>query len=203
MMRFIGLVKTASSPSMPSGRTRFAVLFLSITLFAALALAVPQVATEPYPNPADASFKIMTYNGLGAAVIQTPQCQATHANYVILSATLDVGKVVDTSYQQPPIHCCGGPENHNTATTNVPPGLHVVPSFDHHGEGGVFNLSFSHAETTNASHQKVLLVHLNVGDVYVGPPCGDTLAGPTRTWVQAWVKQRNATPAPAKPIARK
>jgi hypothetical protein len=171
---------------------RAVLFFFSVTL---IALIEPMVAQAPGPD-----FKLLKYLGLGAAYAKIEHnCQANHVDEV-MDTVLDPGKVVDTSYQQSPIPSGYGPENHNPNLTSVPPGIRVSPTWNGNGEGGIFNLSVSQTETTNTSHQKVLAVHLNLS-LYVGPPCGDSLATPSQISLNAWVKQRDA-PTPSKTSSR-
>jgi len=185
-------MNTTSSPRIKSAQTRLAVLFLSIALIASL----KSVSAQTPPGP---DFKLLLYNGVAAAYTIGGNCKPASHVAEVMYVTLDVGKVIDTSYQQSPIPCCGGPENHNSAVTSVPPGFYVLPSYKGDGEGGIFNLSPSQAETTNTSHQKVLVVHLNIMDLYAAGPCGPTSTAAT-TYLNAWVKQRDAPPsAPSAP----
>src|SRR5271169_1086081 len=51
--------------------------------------------------------------------------------------------IVDTSYQQPSINCCGGPDNKNIAKTKAPAGIYVELEFNGDGQHGACNLRIS------------------------------------------------------------
>jgi len=168
---------------------------------ASLGIAAALVATSVTANAPDASFKqLLAHGGTRlAAYVLAPRCgNASHGDATLVT-DLDSGKIVDISYQQPSINCCGGPDNKSTAQTKAPAGIYVEPEFNGDGQYGVFNLRISEEVVEKGRRQFVRVTV--VANLYCGPSCAGVDGGKNcQLYLRAWVKQK---PAPTETAGNK
>jgi hypothetical protein len=69
------------------------------------------------------------------------QGNPAHHSHQTLNVSVPAGMIIDTSAGGGNIHCCGGDENTNPASTAVPSGIAVEPGGGNAGEWGVFNIT--------------------------------------------------------------
>jgi len=158
---------------------------------ASLGIAAALVATSVTAQAPDASFKqLLAHGGTSlAAYISAPRCGNASHRDATLVADLDSGKIVDTSYQQPSINCCGGPDNKNVAKTKGPAGIYVEPEFNGDGQYGVFNLRIS--EKVVGKERRSFVRVTVVANLYCGPSCARVGGGKNcQLYLRAWVKQK-------------
>src|SRR5271167_2074042 len=158
---------------------------------ASLGIAAAVVATSVTAQAPDASFKqLLAHGGTRlAAYISAPRCgNASHGDATLVT-DLDPGKIVDTSYQQPSINCCGGPDNKNIAKTKAPAGIYVELEFNGDGQHGAFNLRISEKAVGKEGRQSVRVTV--VANLYCGPSCAGVEGGKNcQLYLRAWVKQK-------------
>ena len=158
---------------------------------ASLGIAAALVATSVTAQAPDASFKqLLSHGGTRlAAYILAPRCgNASHEDATLVT-DLDSGKIVDTSYQQPSINCCGGPDNENIAKTKAPAGIYVEPEVNGDGQYGVFNLRTSEKVVGKERRQFVRVTV--VANLYCGFSCARVEGGKNcELYLRAWVKQK-------------
>src|SRR5271165_2867147 len=156
-----------------------------------LGIAAAFVATLVTAHAPDASFKqLLAHGGTRlTAYISAPRCGDTSHGDATLVTDLDPGKVVDTSYQQPSINCCGGPDNKNIAKIKAPAGIYVEPEFNGDGQYGVFNLRVSEKVVEKGRRQFARVTV--VANLYCGPSCAGVEGGKNcQLYLRAWVKQK-------------
>lgn len=69
------------------------------------------------------------------------QGQPAHHSHQTLTVKVPRGMIIDTSAGGGHIACCGGDENKNAASTEVPTGIAVESGGGRGGEWGVFNIT--------------------------------------------------------------
>src|SRR5258708_31990038 len=69
------------------------------------------------------------------------QGQPAHHSHQTLTVKVPHGMIIDTSAGGGNIACCGGDENKNAASTEVPTGIAVEAGGGSAGEWGVFNIT--------------------------------------------------------------
>jgi len=101
----------------------------------------------------------------------------------------DVGYTIDKSYHQGNIPCCGGNENNNGATVEVPAGVYIETVCGGDGECGVFDLKLVADSSDIDENGNVRAWTVTARDVYCGPSAR-VGAGGCNMNVYAWVKQK-------------
>ena len=123
-------------------------------------------------------------------------CDADHGRSGVHGAqtvkvTLDDSFVLDKSYQQGSIQCCGGDENSNGQSTAVPPGIYIEYSHGGNGEWGLFDLSLAADVHDIGDDGRVKAWTVTAKDVYCGPSAGFGKGG-VNMKAYVWVKQKKA-----------
>src|SRR5216683_7986312 len=99
----------------------------------ALAVVLSGAATLLAAPPGFIPFQGQMYG-------EANQGQPAHHSHQTISVSVPRGMVIDTHEGGGNIHCCGGDENTNNASTSVPTGIYVEPGGGNGGEWGVFNI---------------------------------------------------------------
>jgi len=94
------------------------------------------------------------------------QGKPAHHSRQTLTVNVPHGMIVDTTAGAGNIHCCGGNENHNPASTSVPTGIAVSVGGGKAGEWGVFNIT---RETIVDDITGEITAYKLWADVYCGP----------------------------------
>jgi hypothetical protein len=94
------------------------------------------------------------------------QGNPAHHTHQTLTVNVPHGMIVDTRAGGGNIHCCGGDENHNPASTSVPTGIAVSVGGGKAGEWGVFNIA---RETVVDDITGEIAGYKLSADIYCGP----------------------------------
>jgi hypothetical protein len=113
-----------------------------------------------------------------------PACHAVGT----LTITLDPGYTIDRSYHQSALRCCGGEENGNGNSTEIPAGVYMEFNGGHDGEWGIFNIKLV-ADSSNVDENGVVRAWTITGDVYCGPS-GAVGKGGCNANAYGWIKQK-------------
>jgi hypothetical protein len=136
------------------------------------------------PDAPDNTFKKAQGRMYCEANPRQPACHSTGT----LTITLDPGYTIDRSYHQGAIPCCGGEENHNGKSTEIPAGVYMEFAGGHDGEWGVFKVKLV-ADSNNIDENGVVKAWTITGDVYCGPS-GAPGKGGCNANAYGWIKQK-------------
>lgn len=146
-----------------------------IALFAAVVLLVSLSASGDAPDNSFLKFEGQMYG-------EAAQGQPAHHSHQSLTINIPPNKMIDASWGQGNIACCGGDENRNANTTHVPNGIYVEIGGGNAGEWGVFNIERSSITSDETGELKGYKVS---ADLYCGP---SAMHGGCNVHLYAWVK---------------
>jgi hypothetical protein len=122
-------------------------------------------------------------------------CEAPHGGqgchgHATLTISLDPGYTIDRSFHQSSLHCCGGTENGNGASTQIPAGVYMEFVGGSDGEWGIFNVKLV-ADSNNVDDDGVVRAWTIEADTYCGPSAAFGKGG-CNVNGYGWVKQKRA-----------
>jgi hypothetical protein len=112
------------------------------------------------------------------------QGQPAHHSHQTISVSVPHGMIIDTHEGGGNIHCCGGDENSNNASTSVPTGIYVEPGGGNAGEWGVFNITRDAIVDDDTGDIKGYKLS---ADLYCGPSANH---GGCNVHLAGWIKLR-------------
>jgi len=151
----------------------------------ALVLGMLVIVPRLKGGPPDSTFKQATGRMYCGADWGKSGCHGAGA----IKLPTDVGYTIDKSYHQGNIPCCGGNENNNGATVEVPAGVYIETVCGGDGECGVFDLKLVADSSDIDENGNVRAWTVTARDVYCGPSAR-VGAGGCNMNVYAWVKQK-------------
>lgn len=133
-------------------------------------------------NPPDNTFKKLGGRLYCEAPARANGCHADGS----LTLTLDKGEVIDRSYTQGPLPCCGGDENRNGMLVPIPAGVYMRFSGGSDGEWAVYNVRLV-ADASNVDDEGRVRAWTVIAHVYCGPSAAVGKGGCNGNG-EAWIK---------------
>ncbi|HEY2497623.1 MAG TPA: hypothetical protein VGK24_11175 [Candidatus Angelobacter sp.] len=153
-----------------------------LTLIAVASLFVICALPALAQNPPDNSFKKLGGRLYCEAPARGSGCNADGS----LVLALEKGEMIDRSYSQGPLPCCGGDENKNGMLVPIPNGVYMHFSGGRDGEWAVYNVRLM-ADATNVDDQGRVKAWTLLAHVYCGPSAAVGKGGCNGN-AEAWIK---------------